>query len=187
MRHAQIMLPMEHLARLTTHRSVRHAQQVGYSVRMVATIAARHGRAVDSDEFLLAACMLDAFYVHIRLLSEFFLRTTKGQDFGPREFGIVWRIPSGDGPNRLREAWNVASSYVVHFGRPRVPESIADLQEFEVSSGYFRVLATDALDCFGAFVDAIEESAPVWNGGSLLPDPVRQVDQWNARVAHEVV
>lgn len=181
------MSPVERLARLNTHRSVRHAHQVSYSVRMVATIAAKHERAVDRDEFLLAACMLDAFYVHIRLLSEFFLRRTSGQDFGPRDFGIGWHIPTGDGPDRLQEAWNVASSYVVHFGRPRVPESMEDLRAFEVSSAYFRRLATDALDCFETFVDSVEERAPVWKGGALLPDPIKQAAQWNARVAHEVV
>lgn len=111
--------------------------------------------------------MLDAFYVHIRLLAEFLLRTTKGGDFGPADFGTTWEAPEGAAATRLDEVWDVASKYVVHFGGRRVP----------------RRLAGDALELYSVFVDAFADAAPerTRGAGALIPDPESDPEGWQAR------
>lgn len=174
-----------------TDPGVRHAHQVAYSVRMVAEIAAGYDGALDQSRLLLARCMLDSFYVHIRLLAEFLVKPAPGtskptKDFGPSDFGISWTPPTGEGPDRLLAVWDVASKYVVHFGRPRVPESLDELRVFEIGGPYFRKLAIDALDCFTIFVDAVSGAAPTWQDGERLPDPEAEPELWTARIARDV-
>jgi len=122
----------ENFRRLYSHPTYVKAQHVGYSVRMVADIAAHYNEALDVLDLRLARCMLDAFYVHIRLLAEFLLRTPKGGDFDPADFGVSWTAPAGEASERLDDAWDVASKYVVHFGGRRVPENPDGLAEFNL-------------------------------------------------------
>ena len=177
---------------LVTDPGVRRAHQVAYSVRMVAEIAEGYDAALDQGNLLLARCMLDSFYVHIRLLAEFLVRPAPAppkptKDFGPRDFGVSWTPPIGEGPDRLLTVWDVASKYVVHFGRPRVPESIEELRVFEIGGLSFRKLAIDTLNCFTVFVDAVNDAAPTWRDDARLPDPQSEPELWSARIAHEVV
>lgn len=164
------------------------AQHVGYSVRMVAEIAAHYNEALDASDFRLARCMLDAFYVHIRLLAEFLLRAPKKEDFAPADFGVVWTSPSGPGADRLNEAWEVASKYVVHFGGRRVPSS-DDASAFIVDGAHFRQLADDAVGLFSAFVDAMAATTPEWTrgAGALIPNPVTDPDGWLGRARAEAL
>jgi len=67
----------------------RYAEHVAYSVHMLGDIAAGYDDAVDREQFLHARCMIDAFYVHLRLLADFLIRGTKGHDFGPEDFGVA--------------------------------------------------------------------------------------------------
>lgn len=136
----------------STEPRVRRAMQVSYSVEIVADIAAGYDEMVDREEWLAARCMLDAFYVHIRLLADFLTRPTKSIGFGPTDFGGGWTAPAGAASDRLAAAWEVASKYVVHFGHPRVPDDVRTLTNFEVSGTAFRDLAMYALDLFAAFV-----------------------------------
>jgi len=165
------------------------ARHVGYSVRMVAEIAAHYDEPMDSSEFRTARCMADAFYVHVRLLAEFLVRTPKGGDFAPADFGIAWEAPGGAATARLGEGWDVASKYVVHFGGRRVPKCPDDASEFTVGGPCFRQLAGDALEVYSVFVDAVAAVTPDWTngGGALIPDPVPDPDGWRARTRSDAL
>lgn len=97
----------------------RRAQQVAYSLEMVGDIASGYDDAVGGHDYAMARCMLDAFYVHVRLLADFLVRTTKSMDFGPTDFVEAWRVPSVDAATRLAEYRDLARKYVVHFGHPQ--------------------------------------------------------------------
>lgn len=143
--------------------AMRHAYQITYSVRMVSEIAARYQSVQDGRDMLYVRCMVDAFYVHIRLLAEFLVRPTGRLDFGPRAFTTDWDPPKSGAVDRLKTYWGLASKYVVHFGHARVPENIKDLQVFDVSGAAVRQMARDALEVFEAFVGSVER-------GSRSPD-----------------
>jgi hypothetical protein len=173
----------DNFTRLQIAPTLVRARHVGYSVRMVAEIAAHYDAALDASEFRTARCMLDAFYVHIRLLAEFLIRTTKGADFGPAEFGITWEAPEGAAATRLDEVWDIASKYVVHFGGRRVPKSVDELSQFTVDGPYFRQLASDALELYSVFVDEVANATPEWTkgAGALIPNPESDPEGWQAR------
>lgn len=156
---------------------------------MVAEIAAHYNEAVDASDFRLARCMLDAFYVHIRLLAEFLLRAQRKGDFAPADFGVSWTSPSGPGADRLNEAWEVASKYVVHFGGRRVPGSEDDASAFIVDGAHFRQLADDAVGLFSAFVDVLAATTPDWTrgAGALIPNPDSDPEGWLGRARAEAL
>ena len=177
----------ENFRRLFSQPLVVRSQHVAYSVAMVADIATNYDAALDALDMLLARSMLDAFYVHIRLLAEFLVRKTSDKDFGPADFGIAWDRPESEASRRLDDAWEVASKYVVHFGHRRVPTDIDDLAEFTVDGAYFRQLATDALDVYATFVEAVVEHTPEWREGARIPDPDHEPKAWLARVRTEAL
>lgn len=169
---------------IATDVRVCHAKQVAYSVDMVAEIAIAYDRVVDEGEFLVARCMLDAFYVHLRLLAEFLVLSTKGKkDFGPADLGVTWwSAPEGPERERLKQLWGVASKYVVHFSRARVPKDPQELAAFEVGGKRFRPLAGDALVLFSLFVDRVDAERPHWPDTARLPNPAAEPKMWEARV-----
>lgn len=176
--------------RLFSQQPVARSLHVAYSVEMVAGIAVNFDAAVKSLEALdvvLAPCMLDAFYVHIRLLADFLVRTTSAKDFGPADFGVAWAPPESEAAGRLDEAWDVASKNVVHFGRSRVPANTDDPTEVTVDGAHLRQLATDALEVYTSFVEAVAERTPEWTEGARIPDPDREPEAWDARVRAEVI
>lgn len=177
----------DNFRRLFSQPLVVRSQHVAYSVEMVADVAANYNAALDALDMLSARCMLDAFYVHIRLLAEFLIHKTSAKDFGPADFGIAWDRPESEAAGRLGEAWDVASKYVVHFGHRRVPTDIDDLAEFTVDGAYFRQLATDALEVYTTFVKALAEHAPEWREGARIPDPDHEPDAWLARTYAEAI
>ncbi|MPZ63112.1 MAG: hypothetical protein GEU93_17845 [Propionibacteriales bacterium] len=139
---------------------MRHAYQLIYSMRMITEIAEAYDDAVDNNQDLCARSMLDAFYVHIRLLDDFLVKPTKSpKDFGPFDFGVTWEIPTTDAARRLLDHWEVASKYVVHFGHPRVPDDVGDLEPFEIGSKFFVAMAKNALTVMEPFINAVEELA----------------------------
>ncbi|MGH8775320.1 MAG: hypothetical protein ACRDWI_09165 [Jiangellaceae bacterium] len=146
---------------LITSPEMRHAHQVGYSIRMISDIATEYDAAVDRGEYVCARSMLDALYVHVRLLADFLVKTTKGdKDFGPADFDVECTVPTTAEAKRLGEYWDIASQYVVHFGRPRVPENLDGLKAFEVSGRAFKTMAGDVLRVFAGFLQQLEAQAP---------------------------
>jgi hypothetical protein len=143
----------------------RRAQQLAYSVEMVGDIASQYDTSVDQGEYAFARCMLDAFYVHVRLLADFLVKATKGKDFGPFDFDVEWTTPTSQEATRLIDHWDAASKYVVHFGRPRVPEKLEDLEAFQVGGEHFHAMAADALTVFRQFLTALESGPPAWHAG----------------------
>jgi hypothetical protein len=49
---------------------------------MLGDVAGSYSSAVDATDFRLARRMLEAFYVHLRLLAEFLVKPTNHKDFG---------------------------------------------------------------------------------------------------------
>lgn len=162
---------------------VRYAYQVAYSARLLGDICARYQAAQDADDAVPALAMLDAFYVHIRLLAEFLTRKTKNFDFGPANFGVTWTCPQTAAARRLADCWDVASKYVVHFGHARVPGDVADLEPFDVSAKALRRMAADALAVLHDFVTMVEANAP---GGSVLTTADMQAQVLRAGYDHAV-
>jgi len=177
----------ESFRRLTADPDFVRAQHITYSVRLVSDIAAHYNETLDVLDMLKASCMLDAFYVHIRLLTEFLTHNDGKRDFRPKDFGVSWTAPPGEAVDRLGDAWDIASKYVVHFGKHRLPSEEDARGDFTVSSEYFRQLAGDALGVYTSFVDAVEATAPPWTKGSFIPDRHRAPEDWAARVQSDVV
>ena len=163
-----------------TSPEMRHAQQLEYSVMMVSDIATRYDRTVDAGDFLAASCMLDAFYVHLRLLGDFLVMTTSGRDFGPAQFGVAWAVPTSEEAVRLAANWRTASSYVVHFGRPRVAKSIEDLTQFEIGGPAFKAMARDGLKVFAVFLRALRIVTP--DSDARVPDRTTEPGAWQDKV-----
>ncbi|QIX27064.1 hypothetical protein ncot_11000 [Nocardioides sp. JQ2195] len=93
--------------------------------------------------------------------------------------------PDTPAGTRLDKYWDIASKYVVHFGRPRVPENLEDLQAFRIGGQLFHSMATDALEVFGRFLVSLESVASRWQHGSLIPDSARNPVDWRLRIRAE--
>jgi hypothetical protein len=75
------------VAELITAPEMRRTYQVEYSIGMISDIGKRYNDVADRGDDLCARSMIDAFYVHIWLLTDFLVKLTKkGQDFGPADF-----------------------------------------------------------------------------------------------------
>ena len=88
----------ESFTRLFSEPTIVQSQHVAYSVDMVSAIAANFDAGVDALSAVdasLGPCMLDAFYVHIRLLADLLVRPTGAKDFGPADFVVEWTPPLG--------------------------------------------------------------------------------------------
>jgi hypothetical protein len=116
------------------------------------------------------------------LMTEFLVKSTKAQDFGPADFDIQWSIPGAPEAERLIEYWETASKYVVHFGGLRVPDDLETLKPFQVDNVFFKAVALDVLVVFAAFLRALRPQASTWKDGARIPDQDREPDQWRARL-----
>jgi hypothetical protein len=148
---------------------MRCAYQVTYSMRMVSEIATNYNSAVDASQLLCASAMVDAFYVHIRLLAEFLVKGPEPRDIRPSNFGVSWSTPQSSEADRLKVHWDVASKYVVHFGLRRVPTNLDDLQPFEISGQAMTAMATDALIVAEEFVKLVEQSVTDVDSAGVKP------------------
>jgi hypothetical protein len=153
---------------------MRRAYQVTYSMRLVADIAGNYNATQDAGHDLCARAMIEAFYVHIRLIAEFLLKGPGPHgDIRPPDFGVTWTVPDSAEANRLLEAWETASGYVVHLGKRRVPEDLDDLQAFEVDGQFMTRMAIAALTLMKGFVESVEASVVGVNieptGGKPVP------------------
>ncbi len=154
-------------------KEMRHAYQLSYSMRMITEIPGAYSDAVDSGHDLFARSMIDAFYVHIRLLADFLVRKTSDKDFGPADFSIAWARPESEAAQRLNQYWDIASKYVVHFGHPRVPDNPEELEPFNLSSAWFAAMAKDALTVLSVFIQAVEDEASQLADSPLSPLQMR--------------
>lgn len=170
------------LREMAASSEMRHTLQVNYSVRMVSDIAAEYDATVDAGDLLSAACMIEAFFVHIRLLAEFLTRDLRGRDIAPADFGVSWARPATEEAQRLGRHWDTASKFVVHLGRDRVPENLGDLAAFELGGAAFREMARDALTVYALFFRAVRAATPAWAGGARIPDREAEPGQWRERL-----
>jgi len=83
---------------------------------------------------------------------------------------------------RLAEYWSRASKYVVHFGRPRVPERLEDIEAFQVDGQAFCAMTADALSVLAGFLEQLESKAAEWMGGAQIPNPQSDPYGWRLRV-----
>lgn len=161
---------------------MRQAQQLNYSVRLLGDIAAEYDATVDAGALLSAACMVEAFFVHIRLLAEFLTRDPKGKDIAPADFGVKWTPPTTQEVQRLGRYWVMASRFVVHLGRDRVPDDLTDLAVFELGGAAFHEMARDVFVVYGLFLSAVGAVTPVWADGARIPNPEREPEGWPDRL-----
>ena len=167
---------------LITSPEMRRGYQLDYSIRMISDIGTGYDDAVDRGNSLCARSMLDAFFVHVRLLADFLVKTTQDRkDFGPADFGVDWTVSTTAEAARLSSHWDTASRYVVHYGRPRVPENLADLQAFEIGGRAFKYMAADALLVFAEFLRKLEAKTPIWSEGTRIPDRQTEPEAWRVR------
>lgn len=136
---------------------MRHAYQLTYSMHMISEISGAYDDAVDDGDGLYANSMLDAFYVHIRLLGDFLVKGPDSRDLKPLDFGVQWEIPTTAAAQRLGQHWEIASKYVVHFGHPRVADDLSELEPFSIGSCWFTNMARNALTVLGPFIKAVED------------------------------
>jgi hypothetical protein len=153
---------------------------------MVSGIAGEYNAALDAGDAVKYMAMTDAFYVHVRLLAEFLVKEGKKTDFAPSDFGVVWNEPRDQAAERLGRAWVVASQHVMHFSGKRLLDQSEEDLDFTVGTDHYLDLAADVLEVFSAFVGAVCDAAPAWDGGSRLPDPEEEPAKWEARVLSEV-
>lgn len=102
----------------------RRAQYVGYSLQMLAGLPSASEAAQSG---LIRNACVDAWFVHARLLIDFFMirGEPSARDFSAADFG--WTRAQSAGHERLIALWGEASQQVVHFSDERVPEDLADL------------------------------------------------------------
>jgi len=168
---------------LASSPEMRRTYQLDYSIHMISDIAAEYDGVVDRGSLLCARSMLDAFYVHVRLLADFLVKATKGGvDFGPADFGVEWKIPTTAEAGRLGKYWDTASKYVVHFGHPRVPDDLEEVGGFEIGSRAFKAMAADSLIVFAEFMRRLESQTPPWSEGSRIPDQEAEPHAWRDRM-----
>lgn len=170
---------------MTTTVAMRQAYQVNYSVVMTSSIASEYDATVDGNHLTAAASMVEAFWVHIRLLAEFLTKDLKDKDIGPADFGIAWDIPSSEEAMRLGEYWDIASKHVVHFGRPRVPHDLSELDVFEVNSEGFARTVIDALTVYSQFMVQLRAAYPPVPTTEPLPNKQCHYALWHERLLRD--
>lgn len=173
------------ISAMTTTVEMRQAHHVNYSVAMTSSIASEYDATVDGSHLTAAASMVEAFWVHIRLLAEFLTKDLKGKDIGPADFGIAWDIPSSEEAMRLGDYWDIASKHVVHFGRPRVPHDLSELDVFEVNSERFRRMVIDALTVYSQFMVQLRAAYPPVPTTEPVPNSQRQQALWHERLLRD--
>lgn len=158
----------------------RRAHQVAFSVQVLSEIASNYNARIDGDDLLAASTMVDAYYVNIRLMSEFLCRSEPPKaDFGPRDFGVDWVPPDLPAVERLCALGDVASKYVVHFSSRRVPDSLEGMKLFPVSEHDFRTGVEAVLEIYDRFVAAVEATVD-WSHDARVPDRRSDPDGWAA-------
>lgn len=103
---------------------------------------------------------LEAFYMHARLVHEFFVKMPP-KDRTARDFLPEWEPPDALRA-RLERVWLVASKHVVHLSRERVRDPDNFIPEDTSLPG----LTTIARDCYcvaAAFVARYREASGAWN------------------------
>lgn len=129
----------------------RQAGIVGSSFIMVVELPRSRDRATTPT--IEIAC-LEAWFVHMRLLIEFFGLKPGGdsiKDFSAKS--AFWK-PERD--QELCDLWVTASQHVVHFSLARTPDLIEDIAAFDVSTENLERLARKVLGVASMFVKALE-------------------------------
>ena len=148
-------LPRGGLEEIWDDPQFRMASYFSASLEMIGGLPNRW--ATVRDGLVRNAC-LEAFFVHVRLLSEFLVRRPPEKDFSARDF--LWPAPTSEAAMRLGGKWfQEPSQHVVHFSRRRVPDQRADIQIIEDIEAYMREAADDVFAVAEEFVTALERAS----------------------------
>jgi hypothetical protein len=138
----------------------QRARQVGHSLNVIAELP----RYVDDQSIPigLRVAAIDSFYVHVRLIAEFFVNEPD------RRRPAIWRKDYAAGfhldtalRERLVQAFDFASKHVVHYSADRVPDAessgvgytrAADLQPY----------VADAFEAMTLFVRTLRDRASLY-------------------------
>ena len=164
----------------------RQAAAVGHSLTMVAALPEERASA---DSVVAQFACLEAWFVHMRLLAEFFGISGRGsnKDFSCESFG--WDRAEDE---MLNDIWAVASRHVVHFSVQRTPERVRELEPFDESLSNLRMLTWRMFGIAEAFVEHLEstddeqavdlrfhlEEAKGWNTVNPGPPPDCDASVW---------
>ncbi|MGH3712943.1 MAG: hypothetical protein ACRDT4_05705 [Micromonosporaceae bacterium] len=116
---------------------------------------AAHDAAVDPT--VRIAC-LEAFYVSVRLLAEFFVRKPAGkhEDYTAWSFLPSWQPAPEDAAGRLGEQWTIASQQVMHLSKKRIQEDVNNPRHEDTSEDGLRKIAADCDAVLRSFTEAYE-------------------------------
>ncbi|MFE0640121.1 hypothetical protein [Streptomyces sp. NPDC058877] len=108
----------------------------------------------DMPGVLRVAC-IESFWVNVRLLVEYLVKfTTHPGNTDARALVSDWQKPTGDVADRLIGDWNTASAHVMHFGKVRTPEDLADI--VLVSDEDYERIASDLRTVYDEFCRALD-------------------------------
>lgn len=104
--------------------SALQAQMISHAVHAMSMVRDLPRYAHDSQaevpDVVRAAC-LEAFFMNVRLIAEFLVRTPKKLDFSAASIVGEWTTEESAAVDRLRDQWwIVASRHVAHFSRERI-------------------------------------------------------------------
>lgn len=125
-------------------------QQAHFSIQMVTALPALIA-AGDLQPFAQIAC-LEAFFINVRLMADFLVRTTDRRDFGAATLVPDWSPAPANAAYRLRTRWwPLASQLVAHFSMGRIQGDPSEPVEFVGSAEDLEAMRSDVLAVWGVW------------------------------------
>lgn len=132
-------------------------QHVGYSIGMIGSLPRYAGsEAVELGE--VGSACLESFYIHIRLLSDFFLPPAKKRyltDRNVSDLSATWQYPADDVRTRLAGVRDIPNQQVAHITAARFTSEVED-----TSTARLVGLARDVLQVVRHFCSECKDADP---------------------------
>jgi len=145
----------------------RQLEHVCMSLRLVSETP---GEVYRAETWTVATACFESWLLNVRLLAEFFgvHPARHEKDFSARDFGWSGCDLPDDIGIELEACWKLASSFLLHFGRNRVPSDLQELEPpFDTSPANLARIASILLDVSQAFGKELttrgHEGAADWN------------------------
>jgi hypothetical protein len=119
-------------------------QQAHFAVQMVSALPGLIA-AEELHPFAQVAC-LESFFINVRLMADFLVRTTDRRDFGAVTLLPDWVPTPSDAADRLRTKWwPLASQLVAHFSMERIQVDTSEPVDYVGSTEDLEVMRDDVL------------------------------------------
>jgi hypothetical protein len=137
-------------------------QQAHFAVQMVSALPGLIA-AGDLHPFAQTAC-LESFFMNVRLMADFLVRTADQRDFGALTLVPDWVPTPTDAANRLRTRWwPLASQLVAHFSMERIQSNPSEPVNYVGSTEDLEAMRSDVLSVWNAW----RERRLVMNGNLM--------------------